>query len=143
MPVSCCKFWIYWVDVNTKFTTWHMTRWFIPYPFVITFIATDLWRSGLVPEYMPNWSTSLSVDFFLSLWGIVSSDLFVLVTLYFQLYDIARQYTNICSVWFPFVPFIFHLRCTAYSFLLVQNTLHLITGSGVQLIYMQQRRLKM
>ena len=21
--VSCCKFWIYWVGVNTKFTTWH------------------------------------------------------------------------------------------------------------------------
>ena len=22
--MSCCKFWIYWVGVNTKFTTWHM-----------------------------------------------------------------------------------------------------------------------
>ena len=122
-------------------------RWFILHPFVRPFIETDLWRSGLVPEYMPNWSTSLSVVFFLSLWGIVSSNLFVLVTLYFQQLSkvvmIYHQYTIIVSVWFPFVPFIFHLRCTAYSFLLVQNTLHLITGSGVQLIYMQQRRLKM
>ena len=24
-PVSCCKFWIYWVGVNTKFTTWHQS----------------------------------------------------------------------------------------------------------------------
>ena len=23
-PMSCCKFWIYWVGVNTKFTTWHI-----------------------------------------------------------------------------------------------------------------------
>ena len=25
-PVSCCKFWIYWVGVNTKFTTWQLYK---------------------------------------------------------------------------------------------------------------------
>ena len=27
--LSCCKFWIYWVGVNTKFTTWHFTQYLI------------------------------------------------------------------------------------------------------------------
>ena len=102
------------------------------------------WSCARVHAYLINFIIS---RFFLSLWGIVSSNLFVLVTLYFQQLSkvvmMYHQYTIIVSVWFPFVPFIFHLRCTAYSFLLVQNTLHFITGSGVQLIYMQQRRLKM
>ena len=25
-PMSYCKFWIYWVDVNTKFTIWHLVQ---------------------------------------------------------------------------------------------------------------------
>ena len=53
-PMSCCKFWIYWVGVNTKFTTWHLIETSYKLP-------TSETMSSIQHEHLKHWIKQLKL----------------------------------------------------------------------------------